>query len=75
MNSAACSAAGGAAASTDRRRRTRRAPPRPAGDDPLPGRVADYVGDLLAIAEARFEARLRALEARTLSAPPGPAGG
>lgn len=37
--------------------------------DALPGRLADYVGDLLAIAEARFEARLRALEARALQAP------
>ncbi|MBV1799608.1 DUF4214 domain-containing protein [Siccirubricoccus sp. G192] len=29
--------------------------------------VADYVGDLLAIAETRFEARLRAIEARLLA--------
>jgi hypothetical protein len=29
--------------------------------------VADYVGDLLAITEARFEARLRAIEARLLA--------
>lgn len=29
--------------------------------------VADYVGDLLAVAEARFEARLRAIEARLLA--------
>ena len=49
--------------------------PPPVADDPLPGRFADYVGDLLAIAEARFEARLRALEARALSAlPTGPGG-
>ncbi|GAA0578776.1 hypothetical protein GCM10009416_16560 [Craurococcus roseus] len=41
----------------------------PAATDPLPRRLADYVGDLLAIAEARFEARLRALEARALQAP------
>ena len=34
----------------------------------LPGRLADYVGDLLAITEARFEARLRAVEARALQA-------
>jgi Domain of unknown function (DUF4214) len=39
----------------------------PAAADPLPGRFADYVGDMIAIAEARFEARLRALEARTLA--------
>lgn len=39
-----------------------------ASADPPPGRaVADYVGDLLAIAEARFEARIRALEARALN--------
>ena len=43
--------------------------PPPAGD-PLPGRFADYVGDLLALTEARLEARLRALEARTLLASP-----
>lgn len=43
--------------------------PPAAAADPLPGRLADYVGDLLAIAEARFEARLRALEARALQAP------
>ncbi len=42
----------------------------PPAADPLPGRLADYVGDLLALTEARFEARLRALEARMLSAPP-----
>ncbi len=29
--------------------------------------VADYVGDLLALTEARFEARLRAIEARLLA--------
>jgi Domain of unknown function (DUF4214) len=34
------------------------------------GMVADYVGDLLAIAEARFEGRLRAIEARLLAAGP-----
>lgn len=44
--------------------------PGPGADDPLPGRFADYVGDLLAIAEARFEARLRAMEARALRASP-----
>ena len=45
--------------------------------DPLPGRLADYVGDLLAITEARFEARLRAMEARAMQATPaaGPFGG
>jgi hypothetical protein len=31
------------------------------------GLVADYVGDLLAVAETRFEARLRAIEARLLA--------
>jgi hypothetical protein len=41
--------------------------------DPLPARLADYVGDLLAIAEARFEARLRAVEAKTMGGPPAPA--
>lgn len=51
--------------------------PRPsAADDPLPARLADYVGDLLAITEARFEARLRAVEARMMMRPePGPGGG
>ena len=50
--------------------------PAPPAADPLPGRLADYVGDMLAVTEARFEARLRALEARTLLAPPaGSAGG
>ncbi len=44
--------------------------PAPPGGDPLPRRLADYVGDMLAVAEARFEARLRALEARTLLASP-----
>jgi Domain of unknown function (DUF4214) len=34
--------------------------------------VADYVGDLLAITEARFEARLRAVEARLLARNAGP---
>jgi hypothetical protein len=38
-----------------------------AAADPLPARFADYVGDMIAIAEARFEARLRALEARVLA--------
>lgn len=49
----------------------------PAAADPLPRRLADYVGDLLAVMEARFEARLRALEARMLQAPaaPGPSAG
>ncbi|MBD0274722.1 MAG: hypothetical protein ICV73_22685, partial [Acetobacteraceae bacterium] len=42
----------------------------PPAADPLPGRFADYVGDLLALTEARFEARLRALEARVLLASP-----
>jgi Domain of unknown function (DUF4214) len=44
--------------------------PPPPASNPLPGRFADYVGDLVAIAEARFEMRLRALEARALSPPP-----
>ncbi len=48
-----------------------RDPPPPAADPHLPGRLADYVGDLLAIAEARFDARLRALEARMLAFPAG----
>jgi hypothetical protein len=53
-------------------------PPDPAASpaaaaDPLPARLADYVGDLLAITEARFEARLRAAEARAMRAPPAPA--
>ncbi|MBD0270677.1 MAG: DUF4214 domain-containing protein [Acetobacteraceae bacterium] len=45
--------------------------------DPLPRRLADYVGDLLAITEARFEARLRATEARGLqtTAAAGPSAG
>lgn len=38
--------------------------------------MADYVGDLLAVAELRLDARLRAIEARLLAAgaapPPGP---
>jgi hypothetical protein len=51
------SGAGEEPASPDRRRVA----------DALPGRaVTDYVGDLLALVEARFEARLRALEARML---------
>ena len=50
--------------------------PEPSATDPLPARFADYVGDLLAIAEARFEARLRAAEARMMQAPPsGPSEG
>jgi hypothetical protein len=50
-------------------------PPFPAAADPTPGRaVADYVGDMLAVAEARFEGRLRDLEARLLTPPPAPAG-
>jgi hypothetical protein len=32
--------------------------------------VADYVNDMLAVAEVRFEARLRAIEARLLTPPP-----
>jgi len=50
-------------------------PPRPVAAEALTGRqVADYVGDLLAAAEARFEARLRALEARAIGTrPPAPA--
>jgi hypothetical protein len=43
--------------------------PEPPGPDSLPARLADYVGDMLAVAEARFEARLRAVEARTMAAP------
>ena len=46
--------------------------------DPLPGRLADYVCELLAATEARFEARLRAAEARAMRAPAdaaGPSGG
>ncbi|HYI81956.1 MAG TPA: DUF4214 domain-containing protein [Acetobacteraceae bacterium] len=50
-------------------------PPQPGrrpSADALPGRaLADYVGDLLALLEARFEARLRALEARMLDSPAG----
>lgn len=47
-----------------------------AATDPLPRRLADYVGDLLAITETRFEARVRALEARALRAPAtGPSAG
>lgn len=48
--------------------------PPAAAADPLPARLADYVADLLAITEARFEARLRALEARSMAAtlPPEP---
>ena len=50
-------------------------PPSPAAGA-LAGRMADYVGDMLAIAEARFEARLRALEARMLEThPPAPSAG
>jgi uncharacterized protein DUF4214 len=50
-------------------------PPRDSGPgggaaDPLPGRLADYVCDLLALSEARFEARLRAMEARIMQPPP-----
>ena len=54
-----------------RRSADSRDPPPPAADPHLPGRLADYVGDLLAIAEARFDARLRALEARMLAFPAG----
>lgn len=48
-------------------------PPPPPSPDPLPAKLADYVGDLLAITEARFEARLRAVEARALEARPAQA--
>lgn len=44
--------------------------PRRPDADPLPARFADYVGDLLAITEARFEARLRAVEARAMRTRP-----
>lgn len=37
------------------------------------GMVADYVGNLLTIAETRFEARLRAIEARLLAGAPSAA--
>lgn len=52
--------------------RTGSTPPEPAAADPLPARLADYVADLLAITEARFEARLRAVEARAMAAAPPP---
>jgi Domain of unknown function (DUF4214) len=49
---------------------------RPPSTAPLTGEaVADYVGDLLAVAEARFEARLRALEARALAPSADPRSG
>jgi len=44
------------------------APEPPAMADAVAARFADYVGELLAISEARFDARLRAMEAKLLAA-------
>jgi len=61
----------------DLRRQIRRAAPLEATppavvDAAAAARFAEYVGELLAISEARFDARLRALEAKLLAAGPTP---
>jgi len=56
------------------RRELRRGAPQAAAPEPpamaeaVAARFADYVGELLAISEARFDARLRAMEAKLLAA-------